>query len=175
MNPGPSILCARFALLAALGAAFVHAQSPAGELRLEVRDSSGAPMQASGMLGDRGFQTDAQGLYTFQGLPYGRYRLELSQSGFATQVVEIDVASATPVSRIVTMALANAASTVDVVAATPLAGTDLTPDQIAGPVQTATAADIENSGALDLARFHEPAAEWRVSQRNAGRTLSSRM
>jgi outer membrane receptor protein involved in Fe transport len=153
MNPGPSILCARFALLAALGAAFVHAQSPAGELRLEVRDSSGAPMQASGMLGDRGFQTDAQGLYTFQGLPYGRYRLELSQSGFATQVVEIDVASATPVSRIVTMAPANAASTVNVVAVTPLAGTDLTPDQIAGAVQTATAADIDNSGALDLSDF----------------------
>ena len=36
---------------------------------------------------------------------------------------------------------------------TPLAGTDLAVDQIARPVQTATAADIENSGALDLADF----------------------
>ena len=46
------------------------------------------------------------------------------------------------------MALAKAASHVDVVATTPLAGTDLSLDQIASPVQTATAADIENSGAL---------------------------
>ena len=44
-------------------------------------------------------------------------------------------------------------SKVDVVATTPLAGTDLSTNQIAGPVQTATAADVENSGALDLADF----------------------
>jgi outer membrane receptor protein involved in Fe transport len=153
MNQGPSILYARFALLAALSAALLPAQSPTGELRLEVRDSSGAPMQASGRLGDRGFQTDAQGFYTFQGLPYNRYRLELSQRGFATQVVEIDVQSTTPVSRIVTMAPANASSKLDVVAVTPLVGTDLTPDQIAGAVQTATADDVDNSGALDLSDF----------------------
>ena len=41
----------------------------------------------------------------------------------------------------------------NVVATTPLAGTDLATDQIAGPVQTATAADVEQSGALDLADF----------------------
>ena len=39
------------------------------------------------------------------------------------------------------------------VSETPLAGTDLQINQIAAPVQTATAADIENSGALDLADF----------------------
>ncbi len=41
----------------------------------------------------------------------------------------------------------------DVVSQTPLAGTDLEINQIAAPVQTATAADIENVGALDLADF----------------------
>jgi hypothetical protein len=41
----------------------------------------------------------------------------------------------------------------DVVATTPLAGTDLEHRSDCGPVQTATAADVENSGALDLADF----------------------
>ena len=51
------------------------------------------------------------------------------------------------------MALAAQTSKVDVVETTPLAGTDLAVDQVAGAVQTATAADIQNSGALDLADF----------------------
>ena len=116
-------------------------------------------MQASGKIRnatarlERAFQTDSHGHYTFPGLPFGRYRLEISRSGFATQLVSIDVRSAAPVSRMVTMPLANTRSHVNVVAPTPVAGTDLTTDQIAGPVQIATAADVENSGALDLADF----------------------
>src|SRR6202042_3319657 len=50
-------------------------------------------------------------------------------------------------------ALGSQASKVDVVSATPLEGTDLSINQIAGPVQTATAADVAKSGALDLADF----------------------
>ena len=101
----------------------------------------------------RDFQTDAQGMIVLGNLPLGRYRLEISKTGFTTQSVVIDVQSATPVSRTVTMALGAQTSKVDVVAATPLAGTDLAIDQIAAPVQTATAADIANSGALDLGDF----------------------
>ena len=40
-----------------------------------------------------------------------------------------------------------------VVGATPLPGVDLSLDDIAAPVQTATAADIERSHALDLAGY----------------------
>jgi outer membrane receptor protein involved in Fe transport len=146
--------------LALLGsAARLQAQSPTGEIRLEVKDQSGKVAAASGKLQslgagvDRRFQTDARGVYTFQNLPYGRYELQVSRSGFATQSVLIDVQSAAPIWRTITLALATQASRVDVVAATPLVGTELSTDQIAGPVQTATAADVENSGALDLADF----------------------
>jgi hypothetical protein len=134
-----------------------QAQPPAGEIRLEIKDPSGAAMEAAGRLQslaagvDRNFQTDARGAYAFQKLPYGRYRLEVSKSGFATQSMLIDVLSGTPVSRTVTMALAAQASLIDVVAATPLAGTDLALDEIPAPVQTATARDIERSGSLELA------------------------
>jgi outer membrane receptor protein involved in Fe transport len=113
-------------------------------------------MEASGKLEslasrtDLSFQTGPQGAYTFSNLAAGRYRLEVSKAGFATQSLLIDVESGTPVSRTVMMALATQASKIDVVAATPLPGTDLPIDQIPAPVQTASARDLEQSGALDL-------------------------
>jgi len=137
----------------------LHAQAPAGEIRVQIKDPSGAAVEASGALESlppgvqRAFQTDAQGTFTLPSLPFGRYKLQISKPGFVTQSVSIDVRTATPISRTVTMALASQASKVDVVSETPLAGTDLQINQIAAPVQTATAADIENSGSLDLADF----------------------
>src|SRR6202158_227998 len=131
-------------------------QSQTGEIRVQVKDSSGAVMEASGKLDsvasktDIIFQTDSQGTYTFSNLPSGRYRLEVSKVGFAAQSILIDVQPGTPVSRTVTLALATQASRIDVVAATPLPGTDLPLDEIPAPVQTASARDLEQSGALDL-------------------------
>jgi outer membrane receptor protein involved in Fe transport len=150
-------LCAVGVLL--FGALTLHGQSREGEIRVQVKDPSGAAMDASGKLESlvpgvrRNFQTDALGTYTLGNLPYGRYRLEISKTGFVTQSILIDVQSATPLSRTLTLALGAQTSKVDVISATPLAGTDLATDQIAGPVQTATAADIAKSGALDLADF----------------------
>jgi outer membrane receptor protein involved in Fe transport len=148
-----------FGLVLAAAAGVLRAQEPSGEIRLEVRDPSGAAVEASGRLRNlaggaaRTFQTDKQGTYKSPALAYGRYRLEISKGGFATLVARIDVRSPIPVSRTVTMALAHAESRLDVVGTTPLAGTDLASGQIAAPVQTAVAADVELSGALDLADF----------------------
>ncbi len=114
-------------------------------------------MQASGSLagpgipGSRSFQTDAQGKYSFGNLPFGHYQLTVSSVGFTAQTLPIDVRSAVPVLRTVAMELAASRSKIDVVAATPLAGTDLSTDQVAGAVQTVNAEDIQNSGAIDLA------------------------
>ena len=142
------------AVLAA--AAALWAQNPSGEVTLHVEDPSGAPMQVSGTLQgqttavSRTFQTDSQGMYTFQGLPYGRYRLEVSKDGFATQSLLVNIQTDTPLSRTLTMQLSSQAAKVDVVAPTPLAGTDLAIDEIPAPVQTVTARAIQDSGALDL-------------------------
>ncbi len=145
------------AFLAILLASFaLRGQSPNGQIRVQIQDPSGAVMAASGKLESlasgvqRNFQTSALGTYTFNNLPYGRYRLEIFNPGFATQSVLIDVNSEIPVARTITLALSSQTSKVDVVSATPLAGTDLATDQIAGPVQTQTAADVQNSGALEL-------------------------
>ena len=146
------LLCAAMAIPLA-----IYAQRPSGEIRIEVRDPSGAAVQASGTLKntatgeEHSFQTDAQGKTSFPDLAYGRYLLQISKAGFAAQSVSIDVQSSPPVTRIVKLALRSQAYKVDVVATTPLAGSDLSIDQIPAPVQTANARDFENSGALDLA------------------------
>src|SRR5580704_7492150 len=107
-------------------------QVATGELHIEVKDPSGAAMQVSGRLENlqtgaaRSFRTDPSGKFTVSNLGLGRYRLELSRGGFATQSVDVDVESGTPVARTITMALGVANARVDVVAATPLAGADLT-------------------------------------------------
>jgi outer membrane receptor protein involved in Fe transport len=152
------ILAVVWFLTAAL-AATLAAQGPRGEIRIQVQDPSGASMQAAGKLENRAqaterdFQTDPQGNYTFGNLTFGRYRLQVSKPGFVTASVTLDVRSAAPIERTIMLALAGQAATVDVISQTPLAGTDLTVDQIAGPVQTATAASIAASGALDLGDF----------------------
>jgi len=129
------------------------AQQITSTIRIEVKDSSGAAVQAFLKLGSQALQTDPQGVGEFHNLNLGHYRIEISKAGFATQNIEIDIKSAAPVSRAVTLAIVALSSRVDVVAATPLAGTDLSKNQIAGPVQTATAADIEDSGGVDLSDF----------------------
>ena len=149
----------RYLCLFVCASTLLHGQSQPGEIRVEVKDSSGAVMQASGKIENtatgvvRSFQTDAQGLYKIEGLAAGAYRLEISRRGFASQAMSIDVAPGASVSQAVTLAVSAAASRVDVVATTPLAGSDLSLREIPSPVQTANQQDIDASGALDLSDF----------------------
>ena len=115
-------------------------------------------MQASGTLQDlqtgasRRFQTDADGKFALGDLGFGRYRLELSGQGFATRSLLVDVPSNNPVTRTITMALGVESARVDVIAATPLGGSNLSLQEMPGPVQTATGQDLNNSGSLDLSK-----------------------
>ncbi len=149
------------AVLASLlfAALAVKAQTQDGSLRLEVRDPSGHGMKASGRLhnlsagSEQPFETDRLGKYSFNSLQPGHYRVEIAKSGFATQSVALELESGVPVARVFTMALAPVASKIDVIAPTPLPGTDLPIDDIPAPVQTASARDIAQSGALELSDF----------------------
>jgi hypothetical protein len=88
------------------------AQTGSGEIHLQVTDPSGAPMQASVRVRgqkaklDRTVITNAKSPTVLANLPFGRYRLEVSKAGFATQAFAIDVNSAAPVERTVAMTLA---------------------------------------------------------------------
>lgn len=131
-------------------------QPPAGALRIHVKDPSGSPLEASGRLAGPlklNFQTDSNGAYSAENLPFGRYRVEISRNGFAAQSFDLDIKSSAPVSRTVTLTLQATAYQIDVIAATPLPGSDLALNQIPLPVQVATREDVEQSAALDLADF----------------------
>ena len=68
-------------------------------------------------------------------------------------MISVEVGAGATVNEMVKLELAGTASRVDVVETTPLAGENLTKEQIAAPIQTATASDVESSGALDLSDF----------------------
>lgn len=137
----------------------VLAQARTGEIRIQVKDPSGAPMQASGKLQSlvtgaaRPFETDSQGAYVFGNLELGRYRLEVVKDGFVRDTSVIDILSESPISRSVTLSLGAASTRVEVITATPLPGVDLFVDEVPSAVQAATRQDLENSGALDLSDF----------------------
>ncbi len=135
----------------------LYAQKPTAQIHLEVKDPSGASTDASGNLsgpgGVRPFHTDPQGFFTFSELSGGRYRLEVSKAGFATQSIAIAVPESIVVSRTVTLALASQAARIDVVESTPVPGTGIPVNDIPGNVQTASARDIRQSGAISLDDF----------------------
>jgi hypothetical protein len=95
-------------------------QLQTGEIRLEVKDQAGSAMQATGMIESlsagirRTYETDVQGAHTFGSLPFGRYRLQVGRSGFATQELLIEVRSAVPIAKSVTLTVAAAETTVEV-------------------------------------------------------------
>jgi len=142
-----------FFLSLVAAACILHGQHTTGEIRLAVRDSSGAAMQASGKIDGRAFETDAQGQCVLPNLVPGRHKLEVSKPGFATAVIAVEVNAGGSVSRIVTLAPAGTQSTVEVVATTPLVGVNLSKEQVPAAVQTASSEDIANSGSLDLSSF----------------------
>lgn len=141
------------------GAVAPQVQRQTGEIYLEVKDPSGKEMEAVGKLVslssgvERSFQTDKRGRLTLDKLPFGRYRLEVGREGFTGQSVLLDVQSATPTVRTVTLTIGSLAFNIDVVAATPLPGADLEPAQIPTPVQAAPLRDILASNALDISDF----------------------
>ena len=154
MSPFRNLALGAFVLsLCALG----WGQEGTGQLHVVVKDPSGAGVAASGKLENlatresRKFQTDAAGEATISGVSAGHYRLQIAASGFSTLSDVVDVPSGATVSRTLKLALGTQVSKVDVIAVTPLPGTDLSRDQIPSPVQTEKATDLENSGALDLA------------------------
>jgi outer membrane receptor protein involved in Fe transport len=130
-----------------------------GDIRLVVKDPTGAAAKASGTLLNldtkdrRTFDTDALGVFEFSNLPYNRYQISVSKSGFATQTVRVDVRSEKPISQTVTLSLSSQTSSLSIVSVAPLPGTNLLKDDVPMNIQTATAKDIENSGAIDLSDF----------------------
>jgi outer membrane cobalamin receptor len=92
--------------------ASVWAQSNSGELRLKVTDPDGLAVRATIELASEvnGFRkslpTDEQGTLTAKLLPFGLYKLEIQQEGFAPFSESVEVRSAVPAELRVTLGLA---------------------------------------------------------------------
>src|ERR1700680_4154653 len=87
-------------------------QSNSGELRLTVTDPSGLPIQSAVELVSeanqfrQNLETDPEGTLVAKRLPFGKYRVEVSRSGFATFAGLIDLQSVLPTEYHVTLSLA---------------------------------------------------------------------
>jgi outer membrane receptor protein involved in Fe transport len=126
-----------------------------GEIHLQVNDPSGAGLRASGSITgpatNRTFQTDAQGAFSLDGLAFGRYQIQISSTGFATRLIEVDVASASLVFWKITLPVEGISTNITVFSPTPIGPANQSRDQIPVPVQGLTAKNLEDSNALDLA------------------------
>jgi outer membrane cobalamin receptor len=87
-------------------------QSLTGELRLTVTDASNLPLEStvalvseSNQIAQR-LETDTQGVLIAKRLPFGRYRLEISHTGFATETTLLEIQSAVPLERHVVLNVA---------------------------------------------------------------------
>lgn len=131
----------------------------ASDIKLRIQDASGAPMPAQGLLENRAsgqktaFAVPASGDYTISSLPAGPYLLVLRQEGFQPRTEQFSLKQGETREFNLNLNPGPAYSSLDVVATTPLAGVDGDANDLPTNPRTASAQDIQSSGALDLSDF----------------------
>src|SRR5579872_5088240 len=134
----------RFMAVLCLGAALSYGQN-VGEIRLAVKDATGASVKAAGTIEGlatgvhRDFQTDDKGLHNFTGLPFGVYAIDVKKDGFTPQALRVEVRTEAPVMENITLAIAAVETTVLVHEAETLLNPEaVSSAQFAGPDQLRT-------------------------------------
>ena len=136
----------RLAAVLCLAAALSYGQN-VGEIRLAVKDATGASVQAGGSIEGlatgvhRDFQTDDKGLHAFTGLPFGIYAINVKRDGFTPKALRVEVRTEAPVIESVMLAIAAVETTVLVHEAETLLNPEaVSSAQFAGPDQLRTRA-----------------------------------
>lgn len=135
----------RLAAIFILSAAPLFGQINNGELHLKVTDPSGLGTKTTVQITSRANQyrntlaTTDQGYLDVQRLPYGIYRLDIQQPGFATVSETFDIHSSIPTEYAIQLKLPSVNESVTVIAANTL----IDPDQ-AGSVNQIGTDEIEN-------------------------------
>jgi hypothetical protein len=113
--------------IALLFAAFpLLAQSNAGELRLKITGPDGQPLQASIDLSSdasqfhRNYSADENGASVIRNLPFGLYRLKVTEPAFADYDGGIEIHSALPTEYLIKLSIAAVSTAVNVTAETTL-------------------------------------------------------
>jgi hypothetical protein len=140
------LIVLRFGAVLCLAAALSYGQN-VGEIRLAVKDATGASVQAGGTIEGlatgvhRDFQTDDKGLHSFTKLPFGIYAIDVKREGFAPQALRVEVRTEAPVIAGVTLAIAAVETSVVVHAGETLLNPEaVSSAQFAGPDQLRTRA-----------------------------------
>ena len=146
MDWGPFVVKRFLLLFPFLLAAFaLCAQTNEGELHLKVTDPSGLGVRAAVELASKANEyrskltTDAEGALVVKRLPFGVYRLEIRQPGFADVAETVEIRSALPTDRIIQLTLSAVSTSVTVTEANTL----IDPDR-AGAVNRIGSERIEN-------------------------------
>jgi hypothetical protein len=100
-------------------AASALAQRSTGELRLVLRDETGAPADASITIASdaTGFErelTSRSGRATISQVPYGPYRIQITRPGFAGQMRRVDIGSEVPIELAITLTIQPIATQLEV-------------------------------------------------------------
>jgi hypothetical protein len=110
-----------------------YAQSSSGTIRGTVLDQSGAAIvgaiveiQNPVSHYDRSAQTDAQGNFAFDNIPYNPYHLSVTASNFQTGAQDVDVRSAIPIALKISLQVGTSTTTVTVEGAADLIENDPT-------------------------------------------------
>jgi hypothetical protein len=144
-SPGSRSFVPKLALILLFCSIPARGQANRGELDLRITDPKGAPVKAPVRIVSEANQYDvtlsssANGRLEASHLPFGLYRLEIHQPGFASVSQPIRIASSIPVHQAVRLALATVRQSVTVDAADTLLQTDQ-----AGAVNQIGAREIEN-------------------------------
>jgi hypothetical protein len=109
-------ICTTAFTLGICGAA--SGQSYSGELRVTVADATGRPLQATVTVTGEGFErslyTNSEQAADVKPVPFGIYRITASSPGFAPLTETVDMRSAIPLDRALTLRVAATATTVQV-------------------------------------------------------------
>ncbi|HTX15281.1 MAG TPA: TonB-dependent receptor [Candidatus Baltobacteraceae bacterium] len=114
-----------------VGATVLFAQANDGELRLKITDPSGLGVKTTVEIQSEANQyrntltTDDRGSLDLQNLPFGKYQVEVSRSGFATASQVIEIRSTVPEERTIRLELSPVTQSVTVTAQNTL----INPDQ----------------------------------------------
>lgn len=127
------------------------------QLIVDVKDPSGAPMQASISLrstsggGERHVTTDARGVTTLNKLSPGEYTLTVSEPGFLKGTSTVTIPATGLTQRTVTLSISEQATRIQVVSSSPAPESGILLKDMARPAQVASKLDIIDSGSIDLA------------------------
>jgi len=156
---GPKVLVCLVFILSVLSiAAAQQERNPlaTGQIEVQVKDPNGHPLEVSARLVDSNgkllqlVHSKSDGLLSITGLSVGQYRLELLAQGFAEQTLDLDVTPQSTLQREVTLSVATASTSIDVIGATPIGPLNVPLADVPVPVQTLTSKTIVQTNAIDL-------------------------